>query len=266
MKTKEHVVNSISKAKADLEQALSDLEHLPAFDSGAIVFAAHALNNFLGVINGTTELVLISLKDYPDVKVRKALEGVRQATRLMGHTVNQLMNTSAHATPRLLLQEVDVPYLVERACRYYETIAARKGIKILFSSTDVPQGWTDRVALAAVLDNLLSNAVKYSPPGKKIFVTVGLESGRPICKVRDQGPGISAEDQKKLFQRGMRLSAVPTAGEPSTGYGLAVAKELIGNMGGTIWCESELGKGASFCFQVPTEGALAKHSTGDSSR
>jgi len=266
MKTKEHVVNSISKAKADLEQALMDLEHLPAFDPGAIVFAAHALNNFLGVINGTTELVLNSLKDYPDAKVRRALEGVRQTARLMGHTVNQLMNTSAHATPRLLEQEVDLRYLVERACRYYQTIADRKKIRIVFSSTDVPHAWTDRVAVAAVLDNLLSNAVKYSPKGKRISVTVGLESGRLTCKVRDEGPGISAEHQAKLFQRGMRLSALPTAGEPSTGYGLAVAKELIDNMGGKIWCESELGKGASFCFQVPTERALAKHSTVDGSR
>lgn len=249
---KDRVITSIAKAKAGLEQALADLEHLPAFDPGTMAFAAHALNNFLSVIHASAELLLISLKDYPEERVRTTLEGVRHATQLMSHTVNQLMNTSAHADPWLRREELDLQALVGGACQYYEGIAARKRIGIVFTSTDVPCAWTDRVAVAAVMDNLLSNAVKYSPPGARISVKVGLESRGLVCRVQDAGPGISAEDQAKLFQRGTRLSALPTGGEPSTGYGLAVAKELVDNLGGSIWCESELGKGACFCFQVPT--------------
>jgi len=69
--------------------------------------------------------------------------------------------------------------------------------------------------------------------------------------VRDEGPGLSREDQGQLFQRGAKLTPRPTAGELSTGYGLAVAKEWIEKLGGTIWCESELGRGACFSFRVP---------------
>jgi two-component system, sensor histidine kinase LadS len=62
---------------------------------------------------------------------------------------------------------------------------------------------------------------------------------------------LSQEDQARLFQAGVRLSAVPTAGEPSTGYGLAVAKEPASQMGGGIWCESQLGQGACFAVSLP---------------
>ena len=144
--SKDKVVTSISKAKADLEQALADLEHLPSFDSGTIAFAAHALSNFLAVINGTTELLLLSLKDYDEVRVRNSLEGLRHAAGLMIHTVNQLMNTSAQSNPRLIHDNVNLALLVKRACQYYEGIAARKRIGIVFSSTEVPNAWTDRVA------------------------------------------------------------------------------------------------------------------------
>jgi signal transduction histidine kinase len=72
-----------------------------------------------------------------------------------------------------------------------------------------------------------------------------------VCAVQDQGQGLSREDQSKLFQRGVKLSSVPTGGEPSSGYGLAVAKELTTLMQGEIWCDSELGKGARFLLRLP---------------
>ena len=142
--------------------------------------------------------------------------------------------------------------MVQRFIGFYQRIADRKQIRFLCESTvDVPSVWTDRVAAAAVLDNLFSNAVKYSPPGKRIWVQVSTERDGVVCSVRDEGPGLGEEDQAKLFQRGGQLTPKPTAGEPSTGYGLAVAKEFIERLGGTIWCESVLGQGSSFSFRLP---------------
>jgi signal transduction histidine kinase len=104
-----------------------------------------------------------------------------------------------------------------------------------------------------VLDNLVTNAIKYSPPGKRIWLRVTREPGAVVCSIQDEGPGLSPEDQARLFQRGVRLSAVPTGGESSTGYGLAVADELITRLGGTIWCDSILGHGACFSFRLPVD-------------
>jgi len=102
-----------------------------------------------------------------------------------------------------------------------------------------------------VLDNLLSNAVKYSTPGKRIWVRLQPGLGSIVFSVQDEGPGLSLEDQAKLFQKGVRLNSLPTGGEPSTGFGLAVAKELVSQLGGKIWCESQPGRGACFSFRLP---------------
>jgi signal transduction histidine kinase len=250
---KDRVATAIVNARADLEQALGDLERLPAFDPGAVVFAAHALTNYLTVAEGTVDLLLLALADHPNAQVRSWLEGVHQTTSLMSHIAGELMkHASITSAPKLRFDKLDLPLLVQRACAFYRRKADRKKIRITWESQVThPFVRADRVAVAAVLDNLLSNAVKYSLPDKQIRVTVREEPAYLVCSVQDEGPGLSLEDQSKLFQKGVCLSAVPTGGEPATGYGLAVAKELMGLLGGAIWCESRPGQGACFLIGLP---------------
>jgi hypothetical protein len=74
------VATAIARAQADLVEALSELEKIPAFDSGSVAFVAHALNNFLAVTDGTVELVTMHLGDNVDAQVQVWLEGLRHAT------------------------------------------------------------------------------------------------------------------------------------------------------------------------------------------
>jgi two-component system sensor histidine kinase/response regulator len=75
--------------------------------------------------------------------------------------------------------------------------------------------------------------------------------GGGICRVEDQGPGFTAEDRKHMFLRYRRLSARPTAGEPSTGLGLSIVKRLMQDMGGELSCDSAAGRGATFIVHLP---------------
>jgi len=252
MDEKEQITATILRAQSELEQALGKLEKMPAFDPGAIAFSAHALNNYLMVTRCTAELLLLSLADHPDPQIRKWLEGLDHVTKLMRHTVSQLMTSSEPKDAELRFLKWDIVQLVRRTSNYYQRIADRKNLSIVFeSATDIPPVWTDPVATAAVMDNLLSNAIKYSSPGKQIEVQLREELTSVVCSVRDEGPGLSQEDQAQLFQRGIKLSSVPTGGEPSSGYGLAVAKELIAKLDGDLWCQSTLGAGACFSFRLP---------------
>lgn len=141
---------------------------------------------------------------------------------------------------------------MHRFCHYYQRIADQKRIRLFFNSNiDLPLVWADRVITAAVLDNLLSNATKYSKPGKSVKIQITAKNRWVECSVCDEGPGISETDQRRLFEPGSQLTPKPTGGEPSTGYGLAVAKEYIESLGGSIWCESTLGKGSCFKFRLP---------------
>ena len=261
---KELVATAIAAAQANLTEALAGLEKMPAFDAGSVAFAAHALNNYLTVTGAVTELILLRLADNPDADLRTWLNGLQHANNLMARIVAQLGHSAGTTDASLRLERFDLPTMVQRACSYYERVAERKSIRLTVgSSIDVPPVWGDLVLVAAVLDNLLSNAVKYSPPNTTIGVSLRGETAWVVCSVQDEGPGLSPDDQAKLFQRGVRLTPKPTGGEPTTGYGLAVAKELVERLGGTIWCQSELGKGSCFSFRLPvyneqTHGAVQK--------
>ena len=251
---KERIASVLVKARADLDDALFEMEKLPAVSQSAVNFAAHTLGNFLSVTGGTAELLQLELADHPDPQVHKWLDALIRATEFMTHTVSQLMNTAAGGEAQLRFEKVDLRRLVRQSCSGYQRAADRKQIQIIIgaaSSVEVPQVWTDPVALASVLDNLLSNAVKFSFPGKRIWLNIFADEAGVVCRVRDEGPGLSAEDQTRLFERGVRLTPRPTAGEVSTGYGLAVAKEWIEKLAGTIWCESQLGRGSCFFLRVP---------------
>ncbi len=251
--SKEQVQSAIARAQAALEDALEELDKLPVSASSSVMFHAHAINNYLTVAGGIVDLILMEESTHLDAQVKLLLEDVRHATGMMARTVSHLMSTSVSTEIPLRLEKADdLSDVVRRVCSYYQRVAAKKAIHINDDSArTVPPVWTDRVALLAILDNLLSNAVKYSQPGKSIWVRTDVEDGWVVFSVRDQGPGLSQDDQVKLFRRGSRLRPRPTGGEASTGYGLAVAKELVERMGGRIWCESELGQGSRFAFRLP---------------
>jgi signal transduction histidine kinase len=99
--------------------------------------------------------------------------------------------------------------------------------------------------VAAILHNLLSNALKYTPPGKRIWVRVHGQRDGAVCSVQDEGPGLSAEEQAHLFKPGVRVGPMPSAGESSMGYGLALARQFTEMLRGRIWCSSVKGQGAT---------------------
>jgi signal transduction histidine kinase len=252
MDSKQLAASAIGRAQAELEEALSELEKMPAFDIGSVAFSAHALNNYLTVTAAAIKLMKMHLADQAGHELHTWLDSAEHGTNLMARIVGQLMNARSTTETSFRLEKFDLPSLVQRACDYYQAIADHKQIRVLSSlSTNVPPVWADRVAVAAVLDNLLSNAVKYSPGGRQIWVEVHPENTWVVCSVQDEGPGLSQEDQRNLFKRGVRLTPKPTAGETSIGYGLSVAKDLIEKFGGLVWCESTLGQGARFSFRLP---------------
>jgi len=243
---------AITRAQTELVEALSELEKVPASGPGAVAYATHALNNYLTVTGAAVQLISRRLADHPDQQITEWLGGVSHATDMMANLVNQLMNASIASESQLRFEKVDLALSVQRFCDFYQPAASRKSIRLNLESTqDVPPAWTDRVALLSVLDNLISNAIKYSTPGKQVWLSVTGEPDSLLCVVRDEGPGLNQKDQERLFQQGARLTPRPTAGESSTGYGLAVAKDMMKKLRGELWCDSVLGQGTSFFVRVP---------------
>jgi signal transduction histidine kinase len=249
---KQDVMAALESARVNLDQALAGLEHLPETDAQLVSYTVHKLKNYLTVVGATADLFEVYFAGSPDEQLRTWIEGVQHAVHLMHHDINRLMLSANGVEPAFKYEKVDMGLLVFRASNFYRRKSASKSIQVNADlQPDACFALTDRVAVAAVLDNLLSNAVKYSGTGKRVWIDVRRDADHIVCTVRDEGPGFSAEDQARLFRPGVRLANSPTGGETSTGYGLAVAKDLVERIGGSIACDSRPGEGAAFSIRLP---------------
>ena len=136
----------------------------------------------------------------------------------------------------------------------FTEIARRKEIEIDWSAPVGSHKATgDLVALRQVVENLVSNALKYSPLGGRVSLRLVERDNLLQLEVQDNGPGIGPEEFPHLFEKFSRLSARPTDGESSHGLGLYIVKALMKSMEGKVWCESQLGKGATFFISIPRD-------------
>jgi two-component system sensor histidine kinase/response regulator len=103
----------------------------------------------------------------------------------------------------------------------------------------------------AILRNLLTNALKFTRSGGHIEIFTRRTDASVEVAVSDTGVGIKEEDIPKLFRIDVRYTHTGTAGEEGSGLGLSLCKELIEKNNGTIWVESEIGKGTTFYFTLP---------------
>lgn len=117
------------------------------------------------------------------------------------------------------------------------------GIQSVYASAD---------QMAEVYTNLIDNAIKYTPSGGNVTLKISNEKNGIKSIISDTGIGIKEEDLSRLFNRFNRLAMVSEYKEKGTGLGLAIIKEIIDSHGGSIWAESEVGKGSKFIFTIPT--------------
>lgn len=150
----------------------------------------------------------------------------------------------------LNLRKVDLGETINFVAGNFELLASKKSIQIHSNlNKDKHFVFADYNYLLQVIENLISNAIKFSETGKNIFMNVFQEDGSETMIVRDEGPGISEEDKKRLFTKFQKLSAKPTDNEQSTGLGLSIVKKFVDAMDAEISCESEVGVGTSFIIK-----------------
>lgn len=203
------------------------------------IFALIQLMN-LGKSNLTDEQ-----KEYLDKIHQIAADGLGMIRNLLDH--RRLEDKGIELNEIVL----DFNALVISLVKNYRSIAEKKSIEIDYQTTGAMLIKADKLYLSRVIENLLSNAIKFSADHKKVFVQLELLDHHIQLTIRDEGPGISEEDQAKLFQRFQKLTARPTGGESSTGLGLFIVKTILEKLGGNIECQSVLGEGASFIVRLP---------------
>lgn len=139
----------------------------------------------------------------------------------------------------------DIANILEEAVEEFGPFAEEKGLKIELNMEKLPLIYADEGRIRQVMDNFIKNAVRHSPFGAKIKIEGYLSGDMAIVTVKDQGPGIPYEKQKKVFERFYRDS------KEGTGLGLTISEGIIMGHGGEIGVHSDGMSGSTFYFKLP---------------
>lgn len=220
--------------------------------------ASHELRNPLAVIRTNLE---VTLGD-PDASVtdlRKAGAVVTRSAERMATLVDDLLDHAREETRATSVEVVDIHGVVQHVVEEFEIPAKADGISLVSATEPELLVEGDPVALRRALANLLANAIRIAPDGTVISVRSGRIEDWIWMGVQDQGPGISAGDQQRVFRRFWRGDRQDTSEKMKkdgrSGLGLAIVKQIAETHGGDVRLESELGQGSTFVVWMPSIGA-----------
>ena len=214
----------------------------------------HEFRTPLTVISGMSE----QIKENPDEWLDKGLTIIDRNSNRLNTLVNQMLDLSKLESGKLKLDLVqsDIIPFVKYLCESFNSTTEASEIKLtVYAEIDELVMDFDSSKLTTVIINLLSNAIKFTSPGGKIIVhfnRLGEERRSYFCiKVKDNGSGISKDELENIFDRFYQVDDSSTRFGEGTGIGLALTKELVELMGGTIGVKSKVGLGSEFEVQLP---------------
>ncbi len=247
-------INSLLLKKLVIDYSIVErkLVELNELKNKFLGMAAHDLRNPLASIGGFCEILLEDENSLTEDQ-KEMLTIIHSASENMLSLVNDLLDVSIIESGKLKLERErgSLKKVLEDRIRLNKIVAQKKNIQLHSSITGITDILFDKNRTAQVIDNLISNAIKFSPLDSNIYIYLEKVGKMAKISVKDEGPGISPEDQSKLFGDFQKLSARPTGGEKSTGLGLAIVKKIVEAHQGTVEVQSQLGSGSTFSFTIP---------------
>jgi signal transduction histidine kinase len=248
-----HVSTAIEKGRQ-----CQELLELNQVKNRLLGVVAHDLRNPIGVLKTYLTLFLEDMLGEVPEKHKGVMQTMMRNCKRMQALVDDLLDISAIESGRLELdrREVDLHGFLQECFEDSQILAGAKSIEITLDVDPVlPRTRIDPNRISQVIGNLVGNAIKFSRENTRITLGAQSKDGAVEFFVADQGQGIPEEDIPRLFQDYTKASSRPTAGEKSTGLGLAIAKRVVEAHNGRIWVESKVGEGSTFSFRLSTAKA-----------
>ena len=235
----------------------SRIKRLESLRREFVANVSHELKTPLAAIQGFIETMQDDLEMPAETRTR-FLDRVATQSKRLATLVSDLLTISRLDDEVSVGREdaVDVVALLTEIVSDLAPLAEKREIDL---STQLPESeaWVraDREGLRQAAGNLVDNALKYTPERGAVTVTLKhLEGERLRLEVADTGIGLSAENQRRIFERFYRVDSARSRELGGTGLGLSIVKNTIQNLGGDIGVKSELGVGSLFWLELPTQG------------
>lgn len=246
--------NELNVVTRQLQKANAQLQKLNELKNRFVGFAAHDLRRPVGVIQSYTEFLQEEARDRLTPEHAEFLDIIHGRAQSMLQLIEELLDIamieSGRNEPKL--QAADLGRVFQIACLTVKQVAAAKQVEVVTTlDPALPPLEFDPLKIEQATLNLLANAVEHTRPGTTVRLSARRDGGDVVVAISDQGPGIPAAMQGKLFQAFARGQAQKAGGHESHGLGLAIAKRMVEAHHGRIWAESPPGAGATFSFTLP---------------
>ena len=266
-KHQEHLEELVEERTEHLEKKSQELSELNVSLQEAnrhktefLANMSHELRTPLNSIIGYTKLILDGMEGEINEEQCKDLEIVHSSSRHLLQLINDLLDISKLEAGRVELQwqEFSVSDLRDEAVSPVQRLAEEKGLTLVYDvGAGIDKLYADKVRVRQVLLNILGNAVKFTNEGS-VNLVVSESDTDFIFSVTDTGMGIGKEDLETIFDSFHRVDLAKSAEYEGTGLGLTISRHFVEMHGGSMWAESELGKGSTFSFTLPKKDAARR--------
>ena len=267
-----HLIMGIRNADAEvkveeerrkvLQDALAAAEHANRAKTTFLNSMSHDIRTPMNAIIGFTALAAVHIDNKK--QVADYLRKISVSSEHLLSLINDVLDMSRIESGKVKIEEKEVhlPDVLHDLRTIIQANVRAKQLELYIDSVDVVHEniICDKLRLNQILLNLISNAVKFTKPGGMISIRVLEKPGAPNgtanyeFRVKDSGIGMSREFQKHIFEAFTREQTSTVSGIQGTGLGMAITKNIVEMMGGSISVESEVGKGSEFtvclCFRI----------------
>jgi len=244
------------RMRRSLLVAIARVESVNRSQREFVSVVSHEFRTPLTSIAGFSEM--IRDEGLTPEEVHEYANDINVAAHRLARLVEQVLDLDRMESGRVTLtkEPLDLNAVIRSAVHELAPQAQTHNIALELDPA-LPVLQADRDKITQVITNLVRNAVKYAPDAPEIRVTSALDGGDAHIRVTDHGPGLPSDALEKVFERYYRVGNAAERGIEGTGLGLPIVRAIVELHGGRTWAESELGKGATFHFTLPIDGATA---------
>ena len=247
------LATNVNRMNGELRRLYRELETASRHKSEFLANMSHELRTPLNAIIGFSQALRERLFGEVNAKQEEYLDDILSSGNHLLSLINDVLDLSKveAGEVKLVVAPFSLREALESGVVMVRERATRDGVEVVLApapGVDVVDG--DERRIRQVIFNLLSNAVRFTPAGGSVAVSAAQANGEVKVSVADTGPGLAAEDHKRIFDEFQQAEA-GLAQRDGTGLGLALSKRLVELHGGRIWVESEVGKGSRFVFTLP---------------
>jgi signal transduction histidine kinase len=215
---------------------------------------SHELKTPVSIIRGYAEMLARPDVTWQPTQIRDSLQIIIDEADRLTREINSLLDVSRMQLNAMQIEPStwSMRQLIAQICQRLDARAQLQQIHFeIRIPEEMPDVHADRERIRVVCENLLTNALKYSPNSGVVRITARADNGMAIISVSDQGIGIPADEQSKIFERFYRIDNRLRRETQGFGLGLFLAKAIIEAHHGQIWVESRANHGSRFFFSIP---------------